>query len=195
MQPGDEAPAGSARTTGDPRERLAASARGWHRIQLAVLGFIGFCGVLWGSGTEPAGPAWLQWLAGALVLLALVLAGLATYLVGRVAHPLDRPATEPAAGPGAGEPPPVARGARRLRAGIAITYASVAVLAVATLSAWWPAPAGDPAPVVEVRDAAGGAWCGELVAAPAGIVRLDTAEGPVSLPLNGIASLDPVNRC
>ncbi len=31
---------------GDAMQRLSASAQGWHTIQLAVLGFMGICGVL-----------------------------------------------------------------------------------------------------------------------------------------------------
>ena len=35
-----------AAAPGDRLERLSASARGWHTIQMAVLGFIGICGIL-----------------------------------------------------------------------------------------------------------------------------------------------------
>jgi len=45
-------------------------------VQLAVIGFVGLCGVL-KSGSD-AGPTWLEILAGILVLIALVLACLAT---------------------------------------------------------------------------------------------------------------------
>ena len=56
-----------------PSSRLAelrVSARGWHSIQLAVIGFIGFCGVL--QNGRPDNPTWLQVWAGILVLVALV---------------------------------------------------------------------------------------------------------------------------
>lgn len=164
---------------------LAASARGWHRIQLAVLGFIGFCGVMWAGG-DPDGPGWLQWIAGALVVLALLLACLAIYVVGRVAYPV----AGPAAGAGSG---PESAGARRLRTGIGITYLAVVVLVVATLSAWWPGPAA--AGAVEARDATGTAWCGQLLDAPAGAVRLDTADGPVTLALDRLGAVRPVDTC
>jgi hypothetical protein len=46
MEPSE---AGAARQVVAPADRLqelSASARGWHTIQMAVLGFIGICGVL-----------------------------------------------------------------------------------------------------------------------------------------------------
>ena len=46
---------------------LRASAKGWHGVQLAVLGFIGLCGVLQGAAGQD-GPHWLQVIAGVLVL-------------------------------------------------------------------------------------------------------------------------------
>src|SRR3954454_14541262 len=67
-------------------EELRASAKGWHGIQLAVLGFIGFCGVLKGEGSTA--PHWMEVLAGILVLVSLGVALFATYLVGRAAWPL-----------------------------------------------------------------------------------------------------------
>lgn len=169
-----------------PSHPVVESARGWQRAQLAVLGFIGLCGVLWAGG-DPEGPAWLQWLAGALVVLALVLVCLAIYLVGTVAYPVvgrsEVPARETAAGDSA-----------RLRAGIRVTFVALALLVVATLSGWWPGPAGS-ATTVEVRDAAGQAWCGEIDDASAGIMRLNTTEGPVALRLSRIATLRPVDGC
>lgn len=169
-----------------PSHPVVESARGWQRAQLAVLGFIGLCGVLWAGG-EPAGPAWLQWLAAALVVVALVLVGVAIYLVGTVAYPLvwrsDAPVHDTAVGDSG-----------RLRAGIRVTFIALAVLVAATLSGWWPSTPASGA-TVEVRDASGRAWCGEIGDASAGIVRLDTAEGPVSLPLNRIVTLRPVDGC
>jgi hypothetical protein len=70
----------------DPRpSRLTAlrsSARGWHGVQLAVIGFIGLCGVL--QGGRPENPMWLQVYAGVLALAALALACVATVLVALV---------------------------------------------------------------------------------------------------------------
>lgn len=181
MQESQDAPFSSrsaSEPAGDGTHDLAASARGWHRIQLAVLGFIGFCGVMWASG-DPDGPGWLQWISATLVVGALALACLAIYVVGRVAYPWRHPAP--------------AGGARRLRAGITLTYAAVVVLVVATLSAWWPSPA--PAGEVEARDTTGATWCGDLVAAPAGAVRIDTTDGPVTLALRDLVAIRSVATC
>lgn len=174
-------------TSADPLDRLAASARGWHRIQLAVLGFIGLCGVLWNGGS-PSGPDWAQWLTGMLVVLALAVACVAIYLVGRVAFPFYGAATVAAK-----DASTAVTGTPRLRTGILLTYLAGVVLVVATLSAWWPADTAGAA--VEVRDAAGQGWCGQLADAPAGAVALDTSDGPVTLALDRVALIRPVDGC
>ena len=71
-----------------PLAALQSSARGWHGIQLAVLGFIGLCGVLQGNaGTD--NPEWVRDIAAVLVLGSLVLACVAVAMVGTVAWPVD----------------------------------------------------------------------------------------------------------
>lgn len=182
----EDDPGDRATTSGDSLEGLAASARGWHRIQLAVLGFIGLCGVLWDGGSA-SGPDWAQWLTGILIVVALAVACAAVYLVGRVAFPFYGAAT------GAARAVTAEAGTRRLRSGILLTYIAAIVLAVATLSAWWPADGEGAA--VQVRDAAGQGWCGQLTDAPARAVALDTAEGPVTLPLDRVAQIRPVDAC
>ena len=37
---------------------VRGSARGWHQLQVAVLGFVGLCGVL--QRGRPENPMWLQ---------------------------------------------------------------------------------------------------------------------------------------
>lgn len=159
---------------------LTTSARGWQRLQLAALGLIGICGVLWATG-DRTGPAWLQWLAAGLAVLSLALACVAIYLVGTIAYPLrgpDRPAA----------------GAHRLRAGVWLTYVAVAILVVGTLSGWWP-HTGEDAELVEVRDRSGTTWCGELGTGPPGTIRLDTPDGPVAIALETLATLTPTSDC
>ena len=73
--------------TDDRLTELRTSARGWHGVQLAVLGFIGLCGVLSGGS---AAPQWLEWLSMWLALAALACACVATFLVGAAAWPLYR---------------------------------------------------------------------------------------------------------
>ncbi|MGH2897715.1 MAG: hypothetical protein ACRDMZ_03510, partial [Solirubrobacteraceae bacterium] len=87
----DSIPAGQDRLA-----ELRASAKGWHGIQLAALGFIGLCGVIQtGDSTDPRA---LQVLSGILVLVAFVLACAGIVLVGRAAWPLYRGAIEPGGG-------------------------------------------------------------------------------------------------
>jgi hypothetical protein len=179
-------------TASDPAARLAdlrASAKGWHGVQLAVLGFIGLCGVL--QNASPSDPHWLQVLAGVLVLAALVLACSATALVATAAWPVSE-------GPGdaaAQLPDDVHRTARRLRAGIGLTFVAVVVLAVAATSSWWPTSAGaGSTPSVEVSTNQGSA-CGELRGGDPGTVTVATADGDVTVPLAQLVSLRPVSGC
>lgn len=171
--------------------RLAASARGWHSIQLAVLGFIGVCGVLrtGGGGDQPS---WLQWLAGLLALLALLLAALATYLVGRVAHPLYGGGSALAGGAQRVE---VVSG--QLRSGIRVTFLAVGAIAIAAVSAWWPSEpgVGSAGATVAVQAVNGERICGTLIDGPVGTVRLHTAQGQVSIRFADLAAIRAVDGC
>jgi hypothetical protein len=175
------------RTPASRLEELRNSAKGWHGVQLAVLGFIGFCGVLKGEGSTA--PGWMEALAGILVLAALAIALYATYLVGRAAWPLygargaDRgdDATE------------LARTSRRLTTGLALTFLAIALLAVAGTSSWWPSRAGS-GETVQLQ-AGGASVCGELAAGGPGTVRVETDEQPVEVPIDQLDALQPVDGC
>lgn len=182
MSPDQESDA--ARGGERSEDPVAASARGWQRIQLGVLGFIGLCGVLWAGGDSPA-PRLAQWLAAVLVVVALGLAILSIYLVGRIAYPFGEKASRETRSDADW---------RRLRRGVALTYLAVVVLVLATLSAWVPRP-DDAAGTIELSDAAGRTWCGDLAEAPTGTVRLDTVDGTVTVPLDAVAELRPVSGC
>ena len=65
----------------DGPEKLSASARSWHTIQMAILGFTGICGIVRTAGS-PA-PHTIQWLATALAIAALAAASPAIFTVGR----------------------------------------------------------------------------------------------------------------
>lgn len=158
---------------GDVRD----SARGWHQIQIAVLGFIGLCGVL--QRGRPDNPMWLQTLAGLLIVGALLTALVAIFVVGRVAWPP------------AGPPP---RPAQRLRTGILLTVVAVGMLALGTVSMWWPED-GEKGARVEIQATDGRAWCGRLTAAGAGAVSVQTDAGPVVVALRNVAALQPVESC
>jgi hypothetical protein len=165
---------------------LRSSARGWHGIQLAVIGFIGLCGVLKGGGSTA--PQWVQSLAGCLALAALVLACLATYLVGRAAWPfydVRRGA------------PPVAeellRTSRRISSGLVLTFVAVALVALAGASSWWPDKSKGAA-TVELQ-AGGGSVCGTLADAQSGAVAVLTDGRRISVPVDQITTLRPVSGC
>jgi hypothetical protein len=190
MEP-DEA--GNARTTALPAdrlERLSSSARGWHTIQMAVLGFIGICGIL--RTASSSAPRVVQWLAAALAVAALAAACAAIFTVGRVAYPVSETADGASAMPGA-----AAAAAGRLRAGIRLTIVALILAVIAALSGWWPAASTSTAAAaaVAVTAASGQVWCGPLVSGAAGAVSIRTANGVIAVPAQDIAQVSPAARC
>jgi hypothetical protein len=169
---------------------LRVSARGWHGIQLAVVGFIGFCGVV--QDGRPDNPMWLQVWAAVLVLAALVLACIATFLVGRVAWPLF-----------AGREASVAneadleREGRRLRRGLILTFVAVGLLALGTASGWWPQPVAEDGAgrLVAVQVRSGERVCGSLNEASPGTLSVGVDARRVAVSLQDVVALDPVDRC
>ena len=153
------------------------SARGWHQIQLAVLGFVGLCGVL--QRGRPENPDWLQTVAAVLIFGALATALIAIAVVGRVAWP---PATPPA------------HPARQLKTGILLTFLAVAMLAIGTSSMWWP-ESEDTGEQVQVQAANGQTVCGRLTDARAGTVGVQTDAGPVVIRLADVAAVHPAETC
>jgi hypothetical protein len=153
------------------------SARGWHQIQLAVLGFVGLCGVL--QRGRPENPEWLQTLAAVLIIAALVTALAAIFVVGRVAWP-------PAGGP--------ARPVEQLRTGILLTFVAVGLLALGTTTMWWPEKR-NTGERVQIQAADGQSWCGTLTPAREGAVSVETSSGPVVVGLRDVAALQPVDSC
>src|SRR5215469_1525267 len=183
MQPSE---AGAARQAAAPRqEELSASARGWHTIQMAVLGFIGICGVLRTTGSSPA-PRAVEWLAAALAVAALAVACLAVFTVGRVAYPV-------AATGDAAASPDAAGAATRLRAGIRLTIVALILAVIAGLSGWWPSATATTA--TAITGTAGQAWCGQLVDGPVGAISVRTASGVIAVPTQAIAQVRPVAAC
>jgi hypothetical protein len=167
---------------------LARSARGWHSIQMAVLGFIGICGVLHTANTSV--PGWLQWVAALLAVAALAIAGTGIYLVGQVAYPLDGSG-------GPSSPSTVGRARARLRTGIRLTVLALILIVIAALSGWWPrsSDAGTGSATVTVSDRSGRTWCGHLVAGDTGVVAVDTPHGVIGVPVEIIADVRPVASC
>jgi hypothetical protein len=172
----------------DPLKELTGSARGWHTIQMAVLGFTGLCGVLHTVGS-PA-PRAVQVLAATLAAIAVVVACLAVLLVGQVAYPVAADST----GPGAAQD--LARARSRLRSGIGITVGALLIAVLATLSGWWPAQTTPTAPsAVELTSTAGQAWCGTLATAPPNTIRIHSSYGIVTLPAREVLQFRVVAHC
>jgi hypothetical protein len=172
-------------------EELRVSARGWHGVQLAVLGFIGLCGVLQknaGSGR----PDWLQTLTLVLALAAFAVACVATVLVALAAWPVYAPRAR-----AEDEEAAVASTSRRLRTGITLTYVAVAVLALAASSGWWPgvASAGQNQGAVQVGTQ-GGQLCGTLAdPTQPGTLAVSAGGRVVEVALSDVTSLTPVDSC
>jgi hypothetical protein len=167
--------------------RVQDSAREWQKLQMGVLGFVGLCGVLQGGGGgESTRPHWVAELGGIAALAGLVVAILGVTIVASVAHPFS---ARPAA-------PAVA--ARRLRAGVVITFVAAAVTALAALTWWWP-PAADGAaaepPGQVTVTTASGAACGTVVGSGSGALQLDVAGKRVSVPFERLVSITPVRDC
>ena len=182
MDPDEPSVPQSAVAPGDRLERLSASARGWHTIQMAVLGFIGICGVL--RTTNSPAPRAVQLLAAAVAVAALAVACVAIFTVGRVAYPVGDALHGDRA---------VAAGTARIRAGIRLTIIALILAVIAALSGWWPSPASNPA--VAVTGTTGQAWCGPLVSGPADAISVRTASGIITVPAQAIAQVSPVGRC
>ncbi|HEV7805626.1 MAG TPA: hypothetical protein VGO80_07410 [Solirubrobacteraceae bacterium] len=168
---------------------LRASAKGWHGVQMAVLGFIGLCGVL--QRDDGGDPTWLQVWALLLALAALLTALWAIVLVGRAAWPLYGPLPELPS-----ESDYEARlrvTSRQLSRGLALTFVSVALLALGTASAWWPSES--EAGLVEVQADSGQRVCGALAEAPQGELRIISGESTVSVSLQSVSAVRVVDSC
>lgn len=163
------------------QERLRTSARGWHGVQLAVLGFIGLCGALHDAAGAP-GPEWVQRLAAVMVLVALALACVATALVAGEAWPVR-------SGADGGSRHPVGH----LRLGIALTFVAVGLAALATSSSWWPAGDDDTRLVTVSTDQ--GTFCGRLLDSADGTVVVDVSGQRVAVPLGRVSGLAPASAC
>ncbi len=179
-------PAGNA---GELRE----SAAGWQKIQFTVLGFIGLCGVLKGIGTS-TGPRSLQIVAGILIVVALIVACCAIFLVGRVAWPVRSAGNGPRAGraaPGDGAPLQAARG---LRAGLALTVVALILASLAATSSWWPTKASGGATAI-VSTSTGLTYCGTWVGDGNGQLVLQLPRQLVSIPLAQVTAVDLASSC
>jgi hypothetical protein len=166
---------------------LRTSARGWHGVQLAVLGFIGLCGVL--KGSDASLPQWLQNLSGGLALGALGVACIATVLVASAAWPVYARVPQP------DDQIEVRRTVGRLRTGIALTFVAVVLMALATTSQWWPTESDSAAALVTVSTA-DGEICGELQQFDRSGITLIADDGsPIVIGLGEVIEVRSVTAC
>ncbi len=173
-------------------DELRTSARGWHGVQLAVLGFIGLCGALQ-SGADSGEPDWLEQLAAVLVLAALAVACLATVLVAGAAWPVNGWRHPSARDDGAVEAE-VRRDSRHLRTGIVLTFVAVGLVALGTSSSWWPTKASDGGGLVELSTAQG-TICGTLLGSEDGGLAVEVSGQRVVVPMEQLAGLRPATSC
>ncbi len=167
-------------------DELRSSARGWQGIQLAVLGFIGLCGVL--QRGDAGIPHWIQILAGIAALVALGLACVATYLVGRAAFPLY--------GARGGEvTDDLAATRHRLTRGLTLTFVAVALTALAATSSWWPV-SGDSASsgLVELSTPQA-TVCGQLSDETGDGIHLTISGRTIAVPIDAVTAIRAVDSC
>jgi hypothetical protein len=172
---------------------LRASATGWQKIQFTVLGFIGLCGVLKGIGT-PGGPRWLQITAAILILLALIVACYAVFLVGRVAWPLYSADALPAADSAEMGSDELHRAVRSLRTGLIMTLVALILASAAATSSWWPAKETGAA-LVGVSTTSGFAYCRTWGGSGNGFLRLQFAGPTHGIPISQIGTVNLTSSC
>ena len=78
-----------------------------------------------------------------------------------------------------------------------MTFLSIAALALATATSWWPqeAAGGGGASTVQVQTDDGQTACGELAESSTGTMRVQTDAHLVTVSLDTIASIAPVSSC
>ena len=170
---------------------LRGSAKGWHGVHLAALGFIGLCGVI--KPGESSNPEALQALAGTLILVAFVAACMGIYYVGKAAWPIYGADPLPAIDADAAT---VERASGQLKRGLALTFVSIALTALAATTSWWPTEEAGGGATVEVQAAGGQSVCGELAESTQnGTLRVVTDSESVDVPVGQVARVRPVGSC
>lgn len=99
-------------------------------------------------------------------------------------------------------PSPTTRGSwrrdgRRLKQGLVLTFAALAVLGLGTASGWWPQDegAGGAGELVAVEATNGQRWCGRLEDAGPGRVSISVDGSPVVVSLKDVVAVGPADGC
>jgi hypothetical protein len=174
--------------------QIRASAVAWQKIQFAVLGFIGLCGVLKGTGTS-GGPHNLQMVAAILIVLALIVASYATFLVGRAAWPLYSADGPPPADPSMSVNDEIKRTSRSLRVGLGLTFVALILASLAATSSWWPAKGVSSAALISVSTTSGATLCGTWAGDSNGSLVLQFSGQQDQIPLSQITMVNPTSSC
>ena len=89
------------------------------------------------------------------------------------------------------------RTSRRITSGLALTFTAVALVALAGTSAWWPTGGDedDGGGAAVGLQAGGTSVCGTLAEAQQGAVAIVTSGRQVTVPLERLTALRPVDGC
>lgn len=198
-EPGDRASAlEHHRAVAEELPRVRAAALAWRNGVAGLLaGLLGFSLIRGRSDVTALAQPYAA-IVGVLLLLALILGGVAAFLLLRAAH--GRPAAvalRQADGRGSTviglDHAETLAAVRALRAGLTLALVAAGLLCAAVATTWYgPVSSSDPQLGVLLP---GGAVCGTVVEVSAGSLTLDTEHGRVQLPLDQAMSLYPVTQC
>jgi hypothetical protein len=179
-----------------PRVRAAALA--WRNGVAGLLaGLLGFSLIRGRSDVTALAQPYAA-IVGVLLLLALILGGVAAFLLLRAAH--GRPAAVALRHSDDGGSTMIGldhaetlAAVRALRAGLTLALVAATLLCAAVATTWYgPVTSSDPRLDVLLP---GGAVCGTVVEVSHGSVTLDSEHGRVHVPLDRALSLRPVTKC
>lgn len=173
--------------------RVRAAAVAWRNGLAGLVAALLSFGLI--RGRTDVGRLAAPWgvVVGALLLVALTLAGVATFWLLRAAN--GRPTLTPSArlltGP-AGDHPVAVAALRDLRRGMLGAAVCAGLLVAAVGTTWYgPDRAAEKLRVV----VPGATWCGEVTGVDQGRLSLSTSDGRVTVDLAQVLAVKPVGSC
>lgn len=186
------------RVVADELPRVRAAALAWRNgVAGLLVGLLGFSLIRGRSDVTSLEQPYAA-IVGVLLLLALILGGVAAFLLLRAAH--GRPAAvalRKADGSGSTviglDHAETLAAVRALLAGLTLALTAAGLLCAAVATTWYgPVTSSDPRLDVLLP---GGAVCGTVVGVSRGSLILDTEHGRVRVLLDRALSLHPVMEC
>lgn len=186
------------RVVSDELPRVRAAALAWRNGVAGLLaGLLGFSLVRGRSDVTALAQPYAA-IVGVLLLLALVLGGLAAFLLLRAAH--GRPAAvalRQSDGSGSSviglDHAETLAAVRALRNGLSLALVAAGLLCAAVALTWYgPVTSSDPRLDLLLP---GGAVCGTVVEVSRGSLTIDTEHGRVQVPLRRALAMRPVTTC